>query len=141
MSQTPNQNPNTDQQEEAQLYRDTNISMKSGRLVKDAELVSDGKFVRIRLANNKQYAVGDEIKDITNYFTILVSQNLKDAFETARDLKKGEWTYIKGEDSSKSFDTAEGYKQTAITTYAYKVTRRAEKAEQVQGSAPTAQPV
>jgi len=133
MSTTQNQNP-TSNQEEAKLYADTNISMKSGRLVRDAELTSEGKFVRIRLASNKQYEANGEVKSMTNYFSVLVSHNLKEAFETAKDLKKGEWAYIKGEDSSKSFDTPEGYKQTAVTTYAWKVTSK--KAESSESSQP-----
>ena len=121
MSQTQNPTPTTSTTE-PELYADTNISMKSGRLTKDAELTTGDKFVRLRLANNKQYKSGDEIKSITNYFTILVSRNLNEAFETAKSLQKGDWAYIKGEDATKSFDTAEGYKQTAVTTYAWKVT-------------------
>lgn len=112
-----------------ELFADTNISMKSGRLVKDAELIADGKFVKFRIAANKQYLdANSETQTLVNYFNVLVSSNLSDAFEKAQELKKGEWVYIKGEDSSKSFDTPEGYKQTAVTTFAYKVTRK--KAEQ-----------
>jgi len=118
------------------LFADTNISMKSGRLVKDAELIADGKFVKFRLASNKQYLDNEEVKTLTNYFNILVSSNLTDAFNIAKDLKKGEWAYIKGEDNAKSFDTPEGYKQTAITTFAYKVTKKTVAEEQT-----TPQPV
>mgnify|MGYP001147331128 CR=1 FL=1 len=110
------------------LFADTNISMKSGRLVKDAELIADGKFIKIRLASNKQYASDGEVKSMTNYFNILISSNLTKAFDIAKDLQKGEWAYFKGEDSAKSFDTPEGYKQTAVTTYAYQVTKK--KADQ-----------
>lgn len=122
MSKNENSTPNTNQEE---LFADTNISMKSGRLVKDAELISDGQFVKIRLASNKQYLdANNEVQSMTNYFNILISSNLQDAFNIAKDLKKGEWAYIKGEDNSKSFDTPEGYKQTAITTFAYKVVKK-----------------
>ncbi|MDW3210296.1 MAG: single-stranded DNA-binding protein [Reichenbachiella sp.] len=107
-----------------ELFADTNISMKSGRLVKDAELIANGKFVRMRLATNKQYESDDGVKTLVNYFNVLVSSNLTDAFAQAKDLKKGDWAYIKGEDNSKSVDTAEGYKETAVTTFAYKVTKK-----------------
>lgn len=118
------------------LFADTNISMKSGRLVKDAELIAEGKFIRMRIATNKQYESDGEVKDLVNYFNILVSKNLTDAFNTSKDLKKGDWAYIKGEDNSKSFDTAEGYKQTAVTTFAYKVVK---KKTDEQNEAPDAQ--
>ncbi|MDW3191272.1 MAG: single-stranded DNA-binding protein [Cytophagales bacterium] len=107
------------------LYSDTNISMKSGRLVKDAETIAEGRFIKFRIASNKQYLdQNQEIKAVTNYFNVLVSSNLTDAFEEAQSLKKGEWVYIKGEDNSKSFDTPEGYKQNAVTTFAYKVAKK-----------------
>ncbi|MEQ9230485.1 MAG: hypothetical protein RIF46_07355, partial [Cyclobacteriaceae bacterium] len=57
------------------LFADTNISMKSGRLVKDAELIADGKFVKFRLATNKQYESDGDVKTLVNYFNILVSKN------------------------------------------------------------------
>ncbi len=117
------------------LFADTNISMKSGRLVKDAELVSDDRFVKIRIASNKQYEHNGEIKNLTNYFNILISSNLTKAFDIAKDLKKGDWAYFKGEDSAKSFDTADGYKQTAVTTFAYHVTKKKAKTEEVQSRA------
>ncbi|MCG8533231.1 MAG: hypothetical protein MI749_21600, partial [Desulfovibrionales bacterium] len=66
-------------------------------------------------------------KTTTNYFNALVSANLKDAFDTAKSLKKGDWVYLKGEDVTKSFDTPEGYKQTASTIFAYKVVLKKEK--------------
>lgn len=122
MSDQPIQNQTQDQ-----LFSDTNISMKSGRLVKDAETIAEGKFIKFRIASNKQYLdQNQEVKAVTNYFNVLVSSNLTDAFDAAQSLKKGEWVYIKGEDNSKSFDTPEGYKQTAITTFAYKVTKKQE---------------
>lgn len=138
MSQTTNptneQNPD---QQEVKLFSDTNISMKSGRLTRDAQLTNEGKFVRFQLACNKQYEADGEIKTTTSYFSVLVSQNLKEAFDIAKDLKKGEWAYIKGNDSSKSFDTPEGYKQTAVTTYAYLVSAKKQN-EQSPEPAPQA---
>lgn len=116
--------------EDPKLFADTNITMKSGRLTKDAEVVADGKFVKMRFAANKEYLNDNkEKKVITNYFNALVSKNLKDAFNSAQGLKKGDWVYIKGEDSTQSFDTPEGYKQTASTIFAYKVVLKKEKEE------------
>lgn len=114
------------------LFADTNISMKSGHLVKDAELIGDGKFAKFRIATNKEFLdVKGEVQNMANYFNVIVSSNLKDAFAVAQDLKKGDWVYIKGEDSSRSIDTVEGYKDTAVTTFAYKVVLKKEKTEQV----------
>jgi len=115
------QSPNNEDATLSQLFTDTNISMKSGNLVKNAELVGNAKFVKFRIASNKQYedTMGN-IKTNTNYFTVMVSSNLKEAFEVAKTFKKGDWVYVKGEDSTKSFDTPEGYKQTANTIFAYK---------------------
>jgi len=124
MSNTQNQTEDQTAVDQDNLFADTNISMKSGRLVKDAELIAEGKFIKIRLASNKEYERDGEIKSMTNYFNILVSSNLTKAFDIAKDLQKGDWAYFKGEDSAKSFDTPEGYKQTAVTTYAYQVTKK-----------------
>lgn len=113
------------------LYADTNISMKSGRLVRDAELISNEKFVKISIATNKQYLdKNDEIQTTVNYFNALVSSNLTEAFEKAKDLKKGDWVYLKGEDSTQSFDTVEGYKKNDITLFAYKVTVKGDKGKE-----------
>ncbi|MEQ9230593.1 MAG: hypothetical protein RIF46_07905, partial [Cyclobacteriaceae bacterium] len=69
---------------------------------------------------------------------------LTEAFDIAKDLKKGDWTYIKGEDNSKGVETAEGYKETAVTTFAWKVIKKnaSEGAEQetVNQSDPSPQP-
>lgn len=112
------------------IFADTNISMKSGRLVRAPEEVANGKFVKIRIAGNKQYKTPDgETKSITNYFEALVSSNLKEAFSTAKSLEQGDWVYLKGEDSTQSFDTAEGYKQTATTLFAYQVVLKKKKGE------------
>ena len=71
------------------------------------------------LSENKEYLdAKGEMQSTTNYFNALVSSNLTEAFDVARNLKKGDWIYIKGEDSGQSFDTPEGYKQTAVTTFA-----------------------
>ena len=114
----------TTQNQQEQLFADTNISMKSGRIVFDPEIISDGNFIKFRLASNKQYKDAEgNIQEVVNYFNILVSANLK-AFETAKELKKGDWVYIKGEDSSQYIDTAEGYKQNAVTTFAWKVVKK-----------------
>ncbi len=111
-----------------ELFADTNVTMKSGRMVADAELIAKGKFVKIRIAANKQYMGADnEIKTNVNYFNALVSSNLQEAFAVAEALKKGDWVYIKGEDNTQSFDTPEGYKQMASTTFAYKVVLKREK--------------
>ena len=122
-----------------ELFSDTNVTMKSGHLVKDPEVISDVKFAKIRFASNKQYQTPEgEIRTNTNYFNALVSSNLTEAFAVAKDLKKGDWVYLKGEDSTKSFDTPEGYKQTASTIFAYKVVlkkkKEAAQAEQDQTS-------
>lgn len=114
------------------IFADTNVSMKSGRLTKDAELISEGKFVRLTIANNKKYLDSSkEPKTITNYFNALVSINLKEAFDLAKGLKKGEWVYVKGEDRTKSFETAEGFKQLANTLFAYKVVSKTNKNHEV----------
>ena len=111
-----------------ELFTDTNISMKTGHLTRDAEVIGDGKFVKIRFASNKQFETAKgEIETKTDYFNALVSKNLKDAFETAKDFKKGDWIYVKGEDSTKSFDTPEGYKQTASTIFAFKAVLKKKK--------------
>lgn len=126
-----------------ELFSDTNVTMKTGRLVKDAETISDGKFVRIRLATNKEYLdAKGELQSTTNYFNALVSSNLSDAFSIAQDLKKGDWIYLKGEDGSQSFDTPEGYKQTAVTTFAYKVVlkHKQEQSDQSEANAQTSAP-
>ena len=67
------------------------------------------------------------MKTNTNYFDALVSVHLKEAFALAKELKKGDWIYLKGEDSTKSFDTPEGYKKTASTIFAYHVVLKKEK--------------
>lgn len=111
-----------------QLFSDTNVTMKSGHCVKDAELVGDGKYVKLRFAANKQYQHGDgDIQTNTNYFDALISHHLKEAFELAQGFKKGDWIYLKGEDSTKSFDTPEGFKKTACTIFAYHVALKKEK--------------
>lgn len=113
-------NASPDLKEETKdLFADINVTMKSGHLTKDPDIVGDGKYVKVRIASNKEYEVDGEIKTNTNYFNILVSSNLDEVFELTKSFKKGDWTYFKGEDSTKSFDTAEGYKQTASTIFAY----------------------
>lgn len=118
---------------EEKLFADTNVNMKTGRLTRDAQIISEGKYVRIALACNKNYrdAKGD-VQTITNFFNVLVSKNLKDAFEEAQSLKKGDWVYLKGEDSTESFDTPEGYRKLASTIFAYKVVLKSSKTEQPQ---------
>ncbi|MDN5215563.1 single-stranded DNA-binding protein [Fulvivirgaceae bacterium BMA12] len=120
------------------LFADTNISMKTGHLTKDAEVISDGKYAKIRFASNKEYETSEgEVKTRTSYFNALVNSNLTDAFETAKTLKKGDWVYLKGEDVTKSFDTPEGYKQTASTIFAYKVVLKKAKANAHAGAMTT----
>ncbi len=108
--------------EEAKLFADTNVSVKSGRLVRDAEQISDGKFIKLRISTNKQYLdANKEIQTTTNYFNALVSSNLTEAFNTAKDLKKGDWIYLRGEDHTQPFDSLEGYRKAETTIFAYKV--------------------
>ena len=129
--------PNTTKNKESQaangnkhLFSDTNLTIKTGHLTKDAEIVGDGNYVKIRIASNKKYEdKSGEIKTNTNYFNALVSKNLTDSFAIAKDLKKGDWVYLEGEDSTKSVDTAKGYKETASTIFAYKVVLRKKKLE------------
>lgn len=129
-TKTPQITPSPTEKKDEDLFADVNITMKSGRLTKDAEVLSSGKYVRIRLATNKEYLDGNgEVQKSTNYFNALVSSNLKDSFEIAKSLKKGDWAYIKGEDQSRSFDTPEGYKQTAVTTFAWKVVKKKENGQ------------
>ncbi len=121
------------------LFSDTNISMKTGHLVRDAEIVGDGKFAKIRIASNKQYLSSQDegvIETKTNYFDSLVSSNLTKAFETAKELKKGDWVYLKGEDSTRSVDTPEGFKETASTIFAYKVVLKKKKINEASSQTP-----
>lgn len=121
------------------LFADTNVTMKTGHLTKDPEAVADGKFIKLRIAANKQYLGPDEeIHTLTNYFTALISSNLTDAYNLAQNLGKGDWVYLKGEDSTRSFDTPEGYKQTANTIFAYKLTLKKKAAlKEEQTKAPS----
>lgn len=124
--QTKNNTANT----EEKLFADVNVSMKTGRLVKDPELISDGKFAKIRIASNKQYLDDNkEVQSTTNYFNALVSSRLTEAFDTAKNLKKGDWVYLKGSDSTQAFDTPEGYKKNETTLFAYHVVLKKEKQE------------
>ncbi|MEP1782106.1 single-stranded DNA-binding protein [Reichenbachiella sp.] len=132
MSKTKPKKEETQSPESVQeLFADTNVTMKSGHLTKDSEIVGDGKYAKIRFATNKQYQPPEgEVKTNTNYFNALISSNLTEAFELAKTLKKGDWIYAKGEDSTKSFDTPEGYKQTACTIFAYHLILKKEKASE-----------
>lgn len=129
MSKTKPKKEETQTPESVQeLFADVNVTMKSGHLTKDAEVVAEGKYAKIRFATNKQYQTpDDEVKTITNYFDALISSNLTESFELAKTLKKGDWIYAKGEDSTKSFDTPEGYKKTASTIFAYHLVRKKAK--------------
>lgn len=116
------------QQALSNLFADVNVTMKSGHLVRDAEEIAEGRFIKLRLASNKQFYDKDKtLQTKTDYFNILVSSNLTETFETAQSFKKGDWVYIKGEDSTRSFDTPEGYKKTASTIFAYKVSLKKSK--------------
>ena len=112
-----------------ELFSDTNVTMKSGHCVKDAEVVGEGKYVKLRIASNKQFENphDGEIRTNTNYFDALISYHLKEQFDLAQTFKKGDWIYLKGEDSTKSFDTPEGYKKTASTIFAYHVVLKKER--------------
>ncbi|MEQ9221137.1 MAG: single-stranded DNA-binding protein [Cyclobacteriaceae bacterium] len=127
MQTKPNPQSDDANDSQSQLFADTNITMKSGRLTRDPEIVGDGKYVKVRIASNKQYEVDGEIKTNTNYFNVMVSSNLNEAFELTKSFKKGDWAYFKGEDSTKPFDTPEGYKQTASTIFAYHAVLKKEK--------------
>jgi len=115
--------------EERVLFADINVTMKSGHLTRDAEIVGDGKYVKLRFASNKQYEHEGTIKTNTNYFDAMISANLTDAFTMASAFKKGDWIYLKGQDSTRSFDTPEGYKKTANTIFAYHISLKKEKAQ------------
>ena len=133
-----NETPQPTENTPKALFTDINVTMKSGHLVKDAEIVGDGKYAKIRLAGNKQYEGADgEVKTNTNYFDALVSSNLAEAFELAITFKKGDWVYLKGEDSTRSFDTPEGYKKTASTIFAYHVALKKEKATEDEPADPS----
>lgn len=122
-------------QEETKLFADTNISEKTGTLVRDAALVSDGKFAKFTIANNKQYLTADnDIKTTTNYFNVLVSNNLKEAFNIAKTLKQGDWVHLIGNDSTELFKTSKGYKKNAAVIYAFEVSLRKKKAVHDQNS-------
>lgn len=113
--------------EEQKLFKDTNVSLKSGLLTRDPETVSEGQYIRLSIASNKQYKDGNgQIKTMTNFFNALVSKNIEKAYNTAKNFKKGDWVYLKGEDNSQSFDTAEGYKKLANTIFAYHVVLKKE---------------
>ena len=114
------------------LFADTNVTMQTGHMVRDAEIVGEGKYVKLRFASNKQYEKDGEVKNNTNYFDAMISHNLKEAFETSQNFKKGDWIYLKGEDSTRSFDTLEGYKKTASTIFAYHVGLKKTKATSEQ---------
>jgi len=129
------QNPTESQTAKDDLFADTNISQKSGRLTKDVELIGEDKYAKFRIATNKEFLdTKGDVQNVTNYFNIIVSSNLSDAFGIAKNLKKGDWVYIKGEDNSRSIDTVEGYKDTGVTTFAYKVVLKKPKPNQEANS-------
>ena len=133
---TPKTNNNeTTTEAEKKLFSDINITMKSGHLVKDAEVIGDGRYVKLRFASNKEYETADhEIKTNTNYFNALISSQLTKSFEKAKAFKKGDWIYLKGEDNTQSFDTPEGYKRTASTIFAYHVALKKAKGNGVNNN-------
>lgn len=134
---TTKQTTKTQTQEQKQkLFADTNISMKSGRLTRDAEILSDGKFAKVSIASNEQYLDAQkQVQTRTSYFNALVSNNLTDAFEIAQNLKKGDWVYLRGKDSTQNFDSAEGYRKSETTMFAYKVVlKKANNADQTDNS-------
>ena len=120
------------QAEEKKLYTDINLTWKSGRLVRDAEIIANGKFVRFTLANNYEYKEqgSEEVKTLTNWFNILVSKKKEGAFSAAKGLKKGEWVYLKGNDSTRSVDTLQGYKENVATIYAFEISVKNEKQQE-----------
>lgn len=111
--------------QEKKFFSDTNLSMKTGNLVRDAELVGDGRYIKICIATNKQYlSENGEVQTTTNYFNILVSNKLEKAYAAAKDLCKGDWIFIRGEDGTQLFDDAKGYKQNSSTIFAFEVELR-----------------
>lgn len=108
--------------EVSKLFADTNYTTKSGKLLKDPILISDGKFAKIIFSSTKEYLdKNEEVKTTTNYFNALVSSNLENAFETTKTLKEGDLIYLKGEDRTRLVDTIEGYKETALTIHVNKI--------------------
>ena len=125
-------NNSTTSEAEKKLFSDINITMKSGHLIKDAEVIGDGRYVKLRFASNREYETADhEIKTNTNYFNALIPSQLTKSFEKAKAFKKGDWIYLKGEDNTQSFDTPEGYKRTASTIFAYHVALKKAKGNSV----------
>ncbi|MFY0689064.1 MAG: single-stranded DNA-binding protein [Cyclobacteriaceae bacterium] len=133
------QNQNDDQQEA--LFADTNITWKSGNLVRDPELVADGAYLKLRIAANKQFKNKEgELKTNTNYFNVLVSSKLEKVFSVATEFKKGDWIFLKGEDGTKSIDTLQGYKETACTIYPFEVGLKKAKSQPEQSQEKEAVP-
>jgi len=83
-----------------------------GRLGADAEIrdTSKGdKYARMSLATNQKYKQGEEWKEKTEWHKIVVfDPRLAEMLE--RVGKKGELLYIKGEISTRSFETEDGTK-------------------------------
>lgn len=126
---TENKNNQTETTE-AKLFADINVSMKSGHMVRDAETIADGRFVKLTIASNKQFLDSNkELQTNTNYFNALISSKLSKTFEKAQDFKKGDWVYIKGEDQTQSFDTPQGYRKSETTIFAYHVDLKKAKAQ------------
>jgi single-stranded DNA-binding protein len=114
------------------VFADTNVSMKTGRLVKDPEPYQDGKFIRFTIAGNKkyQYADGTE-KTFTNYFNAIVARTYTEAYEAAKELRKGDWVFMRGEDNSFSFKTSDGEKQNGNTIFIYQLALKGRPGEPV----------
>ncbi|MCB0448122.1 MAG: hypothetical protein KDD03_11540, partial [Gelidibacter sp.] len=76
------QSNKSNSKEKPDLFSDTNVTMKSGRMTKDTIMVSDDKFAKLRIAGNKQYLNNEgEVSTLTNYFNILISKKLEKAYE------------------------------------------------------------
>lgn len=114
------------------VFADTNVSMKTGRLVKDPEPYQDGKFIKFTIAGNKKYEYPDGTeKTFTNYFNAIVARTYSDAYGIAKDLKKGDWVYLRGEDNSFSFKTDDGEKQNSNTIFIYQLALKGRPGEPV----------
>ena len=50
----------TNHQTPTPLFADTNVTMKTGHLTRDAEIVGDGKFVKLRFAGNNNIRTATE---------------------------------------------------------------------------------
>lgn len=134
MSKKPNNTSTTAEKTDSLkvVFADTNVSMKTGRLVRDPEPYQEGKFIKFTIAANKKYEYPDGTeKTFTNYFNAIVARSYTDAFGVAQTLRKGDWVYLRGEDNSFSFNTKDGEKQNANTIFIYQLALKGRPGEAV----------